>query len=153
MGEYRSKSYSDGRMEIERYRTDNTNNKNNYISVWETPDTNTANNSTTVVGGVGVWENPDTSTANTNGVGVGGVGVGFQDLRCYSASYATSNVPKEGTKQKGSSSTSSKAVWCFGDPELQRKRRVASYKSYSVEGRLKRSLSKSFRWIKDRCHA
>ncbi|KAH9619152.1 hypothetical protein KSS87_015294 [Heliosperma pusillum] len=33
---------------------------------------------------------------------------------------------------------------------MQRKKRVASYKSFSVEDKLKKSFSKSFKWIKDR---
>ncbi|KAJ7979321.1 DUF3511 domain protein [Quillaja saponaria] len=82
---------------------------------------------------------------------------GMQDLRCYSASYASSVHPtqtqvgnevkfKKGKSTNGSSSKS----WSFNDPELQRKKRVASYKVYTVEGKLKGSLRKSFRWLKDR---
>ncbi|KAL9995398.1 hypothetical protein Hdeb2414_s0809g00949501 [Helianthus debilis subsp. tardiflorus] len=40
--------------------------------------------------------------------------------------------------------------WSFSDPEFQRKKRVAGYKVYSVEGKLKGSFRKSFRWIKDK---
>ncbi|XWS26666.1 hypothetical protein CRYUN_Cryun26dG0050100 [Craigia yunnanensis] len=40
--------------------------------------------------------------------------------------------------------------WSFNDPELQRKNRVASYKVYTVEGKVKGSFKKSFRWLKDR---
>ncbi|KAJ0792998.1 hypothetical protein HanOQP8_Chr01g0024681 [Helianthus annuus] len=51
--------------------------------------------------------------------------------------------------------------WSFSDPEfqrkkrvagykVQRKKRVAGYKVYSVEGKLKVSFRKSFRWIKDK---
>ncbi|CAH1448889.1 unnamed protein product [Lactuca virosa] len=40
--------------------------------------------------------------------------------------------------------------WSFTDPELQRKRRVATYKAYTVEGKVKGSIKKSFRWIKDK---
>ncbi|XP_072975115.1 uncharacterized protein [Typha angustifolia] len=46
---------------------------------------------------------------------------------------------------------SSSGAWCFGDPEMQRRRRVASYKVYSVEGKVKASLRKGFRWIKGKC--
>ncbi|XP_074283359.1 uncharacterized protein LOC141607910 [Silene latifolia] len=118
MDEYRSKSYGDGRMELDNYYgpTNNNNNNNN----------------------------------NHNGVG-------FQDLRCYSASYATSARtsgfdpdPKELRKTKTGKAAATSTAWCFSDPELQRKKRVASYKSYSVEAKLKRSFSKSFRWIKHR---
>ncbi|GAB2219546.1 hypothetical protein Droror1_Dr00007183 [Drosera rotundifolia] len=87
---------------------------------------------------------------------------GLHDLRCYSASYATSatqpppymnnyntQMPKELKKGKSSNGSISKA-WCFSDPELQRKKRVASYKVYAVEGKMKGSFRKSFRWLKDR---
>ncbi|KHN17682.1 uncharacterized protein LOC114392259 [Glycine soja] len=118
MEEFRSKSYGDGRMQIEAYR-----------------------------------------------------GANIQDLRCYSASYASSVHPtttttttttqtqlggnnnneakfKKGKSTNGSTSKS----WSFSDPELQRKKRVASYKVYAVEGKLKGSLRKSFKWLKDRCN-
>lgn len=38
--------------------------------------------------------------------------------------------------------------WSIDDPELKRRRRVASYKVYTVEGRVKTSFRKSFRWLK-----
>ncbi|TKY54468.1 ATP-dependent DNA helicase Q 1 [Spatholobus suberectus] len=107
MEDFRSKSYGDGRMQIEGY-------------------------------------------SRTN----------MQDLRCYSASYDSSvhptqtqmpnNDPKfrKGKSTNGSTSKS----WSFSDPELQRKKRVASYKVYAVEGKLKGSLRKSFKWLKDRCN-
>lgn len=41
--------------------------------------------------------------------------------------------------------------WSSGDPEAKRRRRVAGYKAYAVEARVKASLRKGFRWIKDRC--
>ncbi|GAA0154705.1 hypothetical protein Leryth_010450 [Lithospermum erythrorhizon] len=85
---------------------------------------------------------------------------GTKDLRCYSASYATSSsvendIPqmqkevkfKKGKSMNGSTSKS----WNLNDPEMKRKRRVASYKVYTVEGKMKGSLRKSFRWIKHRC--
>ncbi|KAI3711873.1 hypothetical protein L1987_70422 [Smallanthus sonchifolius] len=45
---------------------------------------------------------------------------------------------------------STNGSWSFGDAEFQRKKRVAGYKVYSVEGKLKGSFRKSFRWIKDK---
>ncbi|GFY80469.1 ABC family ABC transporter, putative [Actinidia rufa] len=80
---------------------------------------------------------------------------GPQDLRCYSASYASSSPtqvdpnPKKGKSSNGSSRPKS---WSLTDPELQRKKRVVSYKAYTVEGKVKGSLRKSFRWIKDTCN-
>ncbi|CAH9143375.1 unnamed protein product [Cuscuta epithymum] len=84
---------------------------------------------------------------------------GHQDLRCYSASYATASSNSNGGSTAPTKSGSgdgnlkkgkSMNGWVFGDPELQRKKRVASYKAYTVEGKLKGSLRKSFRWIKER---
>ncbi|KAJ6947552.1 hypothetical protein NC651_002051 [Populus alba x Populus x berolinensis] len=80
----------------------------------------------------------------------------MQDLRSYSVSYAVSVQPnqsgKEGKMKKGKSNLgSSSKSWSFNDPELQRKRRVANYKVYAIEGKMKGSLRKSFRWIKDTC--
>lgn len=116
MEDFRSKSYADGRMQIEPY------------------------------------------SAPSNGGGM-------QDLRCYSASYASSVHPTQNQTQIGnnnnndvkfkkgkSTNGSTSKSWSFSDPELQRKKRVASYKVYSVEGKLKGSLRKSFKWIKDRCN-
>ncbi|CDP03142.1 unnamed protein product [Coffea canephora] len=83
---------------------------------------------------------------------------GLQDLRCYSASYATAannghtEISKDVKFKKGKSANGSiSKSWSFNDPELQRKKRVASYKVYTVEGKVKGSLKKSFRWLKDRC--
>ncbi|XP_071726946.1 uncharacterized protein [Rutidosis leptorrhynchoides] len=49
--------------------------------------------------------------------------------------------------KKGKSTTKS---WSFNDPEFQRKKRVASYKVYSVEGKVKGSFRKSFKWLKNK---
>lgn len=85
-----------------------------------------------------------------------------QDFRSYSASYEYSSYHppapaptqldgvqhvKDLQLNKGKSVTTS---WSFSDPEFQRKKRVASYKVYAVEGKVKGSFRKSFRWIKDR---
>ncbi|XP_047329031.1 uncharacterized protein LOC124932446 [Impatiens glandulifera] len=80
------------------------------------------------------------------------------ELRSYSTSYSSSsssNYPNNDIKlKKGkstnetSSSSSSSSSWGFGDPEFQRKKRVASYKTYAVEGKIKGSFRKSFRWLK-----
>ncbi|XP_004507952.1 uncharacterized protein [Cicer arietinum] len=124
MEDFRSKSYGDGRMQ--------------QIETYSAPQ-NGATTTTTVYG--------------------------MQDLRCYSASYTSSvhptqtqNQPQIGAttndvkfkKGKSTNGSTSKS-WSFNDPELQRKKRVASYKVYAVEGKLKGSLRKSFKWIKDRC--
>ncbi|KAK1418616.1 hypothetical protein QVD17_27761 [Tagetes erecta] len=81
----------------------------------------------------------------------------LQDFRCYSTSHASSshtqidqNEPKFKKHSSKSTNGSMSKSWSFGDPELQRKKRVASYKAYTVEGKVKGSIKKSFRWIKDK---
>ncbi|KAL4625623.1 hypothetical protein ACB098_05G023500 [Castanea mollissima] len=86
-----------------------------------------------------------------------GAPTSMQDLRSYSVNYAGSSVqsnnqivPKELKMKKGKSSVGAVSKnWSFNDPELQRKKRVAGYKVYTVEGKMKGSLRKSFRWIKN----
>ncbi|XP_028795044.1 uncharacterized protein LOC114762149 [Neltuma alba] len=67
----------------------------------------------------------------------------MQDLRSYSANYSSQ---KEGKMKKGKKASKS---WSFSDPEVQRKKRVASYRVYDMEGKMKGSLRKSFRWVKN----
>ncbi|XP_073049620.1 uncharacterized protein [Primulina eburnea] len=89
------------------------------------------------------------------------------DFRSYSASYASSSsysysaavaasttglgevAPQKLKKFKSTGGPTSNS-WSFNDPEFQRKKRVASYKVYAVEGKVKGSFRKSFRWLKDR---
>ncbi|KAL4296005.1 hypothetical protein GQ457_12G021260 [Hibiscus cannabinus] len=93
---------------------------------------------------------------------------GSYELRSYSVSYAQSQMAASnynnnnnmGTssnrdlklkKVKSTSGSSSSKSWSLAsDPEFQRKKRVASYKMYSVEGKVKGSLRRSFRWLKDK---
>lgn len=67
----------------------------------------------------------------------GGFPTSMKDLR----SYTTNNRDTKKT-------TSSSKNWGLSDPEMQRKKRVASYKVYSVESKMKGSFKKSFGWIK-----
>lgn len=70
------------------------------------------------------------------------------DLRCYStndagfSAYDQYQIGKEEKMHKKSKSLR------LSDPELQRKKRVAGYKIYAVEGKMKGSVRKSFKWIK-----
>ncbi|PON72429.1 hypothetical protein TorRG33x02_252270 [Trema orientale] len=41
--------------------------------------------------------------------------------------------------------------WSFSDPEAKRKKRIYKYKVYTVEGKVKASLRKGLRWIKNKC--
>nr|KYP71286.1 hypothetical protein KK1_010537 [Cajanus cajan] len=47
--------------------------------------------------------------------------------------------------------TTSKRMWWWNDPENKRKRRVAKYKLYAKEGKLKHSVKKGLRWFKNKC--
>ncbi|XP_077252458.1 uncharacterized protein LOC143891832 [Tasmannia lanceolata] len=76
------------------------------------------------------------------------------DLRSYSTSYASAqqtHIPKQiKLKKVKTTGSSSSKIWNLKDPEFQRKKRVASYKLYAVEGKMKGSFRKSFRWLKNR---
>ncbi|XP_042436065.1 uncharacterized protein LOC122021945 [Zingiber officinale] len=83
---------------------------------------------------------------------------GLYDYRSYST-YSYSGYGSKGVKEKAvssssvassSSSSSKKSRWALSDPDFQRRKRVANYKAYAVEGRMKGSLRRSFRWLKDR---
>ncbi|KAI3701827.1 hypothetical protein L6452_27194 [Arctium lappa] len=80
------------------------------------------------------------------------------NFRSYSVSYGPSSQTNmdlvvSGTASKDFEFKKEKSTaksWSFNDPEFQRKKRVASYKVYSVEGKVKGSFRKSFRWLKDK---
>ncbi|XP_010548664.1 PREDICTED: uncharacterized protein LOC104820019 [Tarenaya hassleriana] len=81
----------------------------------------------------------------------------MQNLRSYSTSYAehptrnqTADDPDQDPRKERSMNRTGSG-WGLGDPDLRRKKRVASYRAYTVEGKLKGSFRKSFKWIKDRC--
>lgn len=79
---------------------------------------------------------------------------GLYDYRSDST-YSYSGYGSKGVKEKAVSSSSAassskKSSWALSDPDFQRRKRVASYKAYAVEGRMKGSLRRSFRWLKDR---
>ncbi|XP_047063101.1 uncharacterized protein LOC124670672 [Lolium rigidum] len=47
---------------------------------------------------------------------------------------------------------SSSVAWFVGDQaEMKRRGRVASYKAYTVEGKVKASIRRGLRWIKAKC--
>ncbi|KAK8654377.1 hypothetical protein V6N13_128346 [Hibiscus sabdariffa] len=50
-----------------------------------------------------------------------------------------------------SQASSNSKPWGFTDPEMKRKKRIAKYKVYTVEGKVKASLRKGLRWIKNKC--
>ncbi|CAN1218209.1 hypothetical protein LINPERPRIM_LOCUS1267 [Linum perenne] len=79
----------------------------------------------------------------------------MKDLRSYSVSCGAGQHNEEkGEKQgKGHVEVVGSRSWGLNfDPELRRKKRVVSYKAYSMEGKMKGSFRKSFRWVKDTCN-
>ncbi|KAF6177108.1 hypothetical protein GIB67_005096 [Kingdonia uniflora] len=50
-----------------------------------------------------------------------------------------------------SSSSSKFKSWSLNDPEMKRRKRVAKYKIYAVEGKVKSTFSRGLRWIKNKC--
>lgn len=85
---------------------------------------------------------------------------GMNNLRSYSTNFASSVNPAPPSHMMGNGKEmqmkkvknnqgSIGKSWSFSDPEMKRKKRVAGYKVYAVEGKVKGSLRKSFRWIKD----
>uniref|UniRef100_A0A1D1YA81 Cytoplasmic dynein 1 light intermediate chain 2 n=1 Tax=Anthurium amnicola TaxID=1678845 RepID=A0A1D1YA81_9ARAE len=77
--------------------------------------------------------------------------------KVYGASQA--HLPARGppeppeSRARGGGSSGGGAGWgrLVGDPEMKRRRRVASYKAYAVEGRVKASVRRGIRWIKGKC--
>lgn len=59
-------------------------------------------------------------------------------------------VYMDGAYNYKNTKTKSSKVWGLNDPEVKRRKRVASYKVYTVEGKVKGSFRKSFRWLKDK---
>ncbi|KAJ4727765.1 DUF3511 domain protein, putative (DUF3511) [Melia azedarach] len=65
--------------------------------------------------------------------------------------YATPDLPQIQARVSRTSNSASLKPWGFGDPEMKRKKRIAQYKVYTVEGKVKASLRKGLRWIKNKC--
>ncbi|CAL0300231.1 unnamed protein product [Lupinus luteus] len=59
-------------------------------------------------------------------------------------------IPGEVTRSSHSGAAVGKP-WSFGDPEAKRKKRIARYKVYAIEGKVKATLRNGMRWIKDKC--
>ncbi|XP_020105609.1 uncharacterized protein LOC109722134 [Ananas comosus] len=127
---YRSKSYADGRMQVVPYglRSYSSSSSRGYFSSYEYQYE------------YGYEYDPRAS----KGMEVyGGKQPSLPSKPSSSSSSSNRSKNKDGGGGGGGG-------WVFGDPEFQRKKRVASYKAYSAEGKLKRSFGRSFRWLKDR---
>jgi hypothetical protein len=86
---------------------------------------------------------------------MGGRGESYNDRAYGTSAYSTnpyggnhSEEPYQMTPYKQSKSKS----WDMKmqDPEMKRKKRVASYKVFTVEGQMKSSVRNSWRWIKNK---
>lgn len=75
---------------------------------------------------------------------------GYKDYVPTSRStFDFSLTKKKSVKPKSDNSEVIKSWW--KDPESKRKRRVAMYKVYTLEGKIKGSIKKASRWFKKRC--
>lgn len=77
----------------------------------------------------------------------------MEDLRSKSYNTSSSQTQIENPtviEFKKVNNKSISRIWSLTDPEMQRKKRIASYKSYTVEGKVKGSIKKSFKWITDK---
>jgi len=66
--------------------------------------------------------------------------------------YPPSLPPPQGKVAAGrSNASSSLRIGGLSDAEMKRKKRIARYKAYTVEGKVKSTLKNGFRWIKNKC--
>ncbi|CAA0831972.1 Protein of unknown function (DUF3511 [Striga hermonthica] len=70
-----------------------------------------------------------------------------------SLTYATSRpwTPDPPPFRLESAPPAAAKPWGFGDPNMKRRKRIAKYKVYTVEGRVKASIRNGLRWIKNKC--
>lgn len=61
--------------------------------------------------------------------------------------YAAGEFPAA----RRSNSSCNKPWGGFNDAESKRKKRIAKYKVYTIEGRVKASFRNGIRWIKNKC--
>ncbi|GKE01870.1 FAR1-related sequence 11-like protein, partial [Tanacetum coccineum] len=63
--------------------------------------------------------------------------------------YASGSL---GVRSPVRTSTSSSRPWGgLNDPKSKRRKRIAKYKAYTIEGRVKASFRNGIRWIKSKC--
>ncbi|OIT01859.1 PREDICTED: uncharacterized protein LOC109228207 [Nicotiana attenuata] len=62
-------------------------------------------------------------------------------------------VTSKGTwpSQVATATSSSAKPWGFNDPEMKRRKRIAKYKVYTIEGKFKTSIRNGLRWFKNKC--
>uniref|UniRef100_A0A1J3D9Y0 DUF3511 domain protein n=1 Tax=Noccaea caerulescens TaxID=107243 RepID=A0A1J3D9Y0_NOCCA len=90
--------------------------------------------------------------------GQDGFGYG-SDQRTYTVNRRTEMVSgKGGSNQiyrsppaRRSNASSVRPSWGLNDAEMKRKKRIARYKAYTVEAKVKSSLKNGYRWIRNKC--
>ncbi|XP_065631301.1 uncharacterized protein LOC112034949 [Quercus suber] len=78
-------------------------------------------------------------------------GKGFNSSHVYATRINSPDLPPAPYVMSGESQDGSSKPWGFNDPEVKRKKRIAQYKVYTVEGKVKASFRNGFRWIKAKC--
>lgn len=78
-------------------------------------------------------------------------GAGNQFYAMTSRPWSPDPAPQVPRGSQVASSSSSSKPWGFSDPEMKRKKRIAKYKVYTIEGRVKASIKNGFRWIRNKC--
>ena len=79
-------------------------------------------------------------------------GKSFSNGQTYSARAHSPDLQSAPPRAAGVCSSSAAKPWNFGDPDTKRRKRIAKYKVYTVEGKVKSSLRKGLRWFKNKCH-
>ncbi|WVZ05823.1 hypothetical protein V8G54_019169 [Vigna mungo] len=59
--------------------------------------------------------------------------------------------PRECNNGENMAVSKSKSSWWWNEAERKRKRRVAKYKYYATEAKIKHSFKKGLRWFKIKC--
>lgn len=73
-----------------------------------------------------------------------------------SYSFSQNNASRGGSSGESTRASHSGAAsvgkpWSFGDPQTKRRKRIARYQVYAVEGKVKATLRNGIRWIKHTC--
>ncbi|XP_010544986.1 PREDICTED: uncharacterized protein LOC104817471 [Tarenaya hassleriana] len=100
--------------------------------------------------GFGSGQRPHAADRRTEIVSGKGYGVGASQIYATRSSSSDLPPPPPPTEAPRASNASAKP-WGLSDAEMRRKKRIARYKAYTVEGKVKASLRKGLRWIKDKC--
>ncbi|CAL5208862.1 unnamed protein product [Lathyrus oleraceus] len=71
----------------------------------------------------------------------------------FSQSYYASRSELSGAMTQASHGGAAPVAkpWSFGDAKTKRRKRIARYKVYAVEGKVKATLRDGIRWIKHTC--